>query len=119
MNRIHFTAAISIFAFVDGAVFAQEATVCRFQSVDGSGRQVISGTLVRTAQAALIEYESGAPPSVLTCPTSPFHCESKTAEQITTADFSYPGFMVLVSNYVDIDMTVIGLAHVNCGALKS
>lgn len=103
------------FAILGGSAFAQDATICRFQSIStNDGRQAISGTLVRTNQAALIEYENGAPASALICRQSPSHCEAKSAENTTTVDLSYPGFMVIVSSYPNLGITAVGLAKVAC-----
>jgi len=104
-----------IFSALSSPALAQEATVCRFQSVPSDdGSAPVAGTLVRTNQAALIEYENGAPASALICSQSPFHCEAKSEESVTTVDFSYPGFMVIVSSYPSLGITAIGLAKVAC-----
>ena len=110
-----FTAALAITVIYGTPSLAQNPIVCRFQSIENSGgKPPVPGTLVRTAQGAIIEYDGGAPAVALTCPISPFQCEAKTQESFTTVDFSYSGFMVVVSHYQTLGMMVIGLAKLDC-----
>ncbi len=113
--RILFTAVLATGVITATPSLAQNPIVCRFQSIeDSAGKTPVSGTVVRTVQAAILEHDGDVAAVALTCPISPFQCEAKTQESITIVDFSYPGFMVLVFQYPAIGMTLTGLARMDC-----
>jgi len=109
-----FMFALALFALPTASALAQTLT-CRFESVDDlAGREHSSGTVLRTATAAIVEYDSGTWTQTYTCAHSAYDCQGDRNGLITNVDFSYPGLMVLVTFVPEIGMTIIGLAHLDC-----
>lgn len=88
---------------------------CRFESVeDLAGRDRTTGTVVRTATAVIVEYDSGTWTQTFICPRSVYACEGEKNGIRTDVDFSYPGFMIIVTHYTAVGMTSVGLARIEC-----
>ena len=88
---------------------------CRFVSEnDSSGRVPATGSVVRTATAAIVEYDGGAATLALVCPVSPQQCRVDSGNTTTIVDFSYTGHMVIVTEFTGTQFTAIGLARLAC-----
>ena len=85
--------------------------VCSFESFpDTAGRDYVAGTITRTSGGVLIEYTSHKRVNAMTCASN--SCVMFRNGVKTTADLSYNGFMVTVSEAPSLDMTIVGLARV-------
>lgn len=78
------------------------------------GRDHSTGTVLRTATAAIVEFDSGTWTQTFVCPRSAFACEGERNGIRTDVDFSYPGFMIIVTQYAAVGMTSIGLSRLEC-----
>lgn len=94
---------------------AAQSLSCRFVSIDDlAGRERTSGTVVRTATAAIVEYDGGAWTQTYMCPYSIYSCEGERSGLRVDVDFSYPGYMISVTHAEAVGVTIIGLARLAC-----
>lgn len=109
-----FAQSLAVLAISAAPAQAQSLT-CRFESVaDLAGRGHSTGTVVRTATAAIVEHDSGSWTQTYTCPYSAFSCQGTKDGIRADVDFSYPGYMITVNHVPDVGMTVIALSHLDC-----
>lgn len=111
MKILPFLSAILI---IPSSGFGQSLN-CRFETEDNyAGLERLTGTVVRTATAAILEYDGGFPTETFICSESVYQCHGGEIGAKKHLDFSFRGFMIYVTTYSKLDMTLVGLARIEC-----